>query len=302
MAKRAAILVLLALTAVVSDAAAQTRVRVTEDATTVWRANFLTIETVVSAGTVLEVLGRRGEFYEVVVPPSSGKPRLVGFVAVTRLQYLDGPPLPAAQPSTARGTQTRPVSRPVGARGAAPKTGLRGFGELGYGRFAAKQSFDAVLGQPGGVWFGGGAEFRLGPLFVDGRAERFRRTGERVFVDGGEVFKLGIPDTITVVPITFTGGYRKVRNRLSPYVGAGVGQYRYKEESSLALPSENFSQRSTSYHVLGGLEWRDASLFAAAVEFQYTAVPDALNAGVSAAFDEHDLGGFQIRVKILVGR
>jgi opacity protein-like surface antigen len=298
MAKRSAILVLLALTAVASDAAAQTHARVTEDATTVWRANFLTIETVVPAGTVLEVLGRRGEFYEVVVPPSSGKPRVVGFVAVTRLEYVDGPPLPAAQ----RGTQTRPASGPAGARRAPPKIGLRGLGELGYGQFAAKQSFDAVLGQQGGVWFGGGAEFRLGPVFVDGRAERFRRTGERVFVDGGEVFKLGIPDTITVVPISFTGGYRVSLNRVSPYVGAGIGQYRYKEESSLALPSENFSQRSTSYHVLGGLEWRDASVFAAAVEFQYTTVPDALNAGVSAAFDEHDLGGFQVRVKILVGR
>jgi opacity protein-like surface antigen len=297
MAKRAAILVLLALTAVASDAAAQTHARVTEDATTVWRANFLTVETVVSAGTVLEVLSRRGDFYEVVVPPGNGKPRLVGFIAVTRLQYLDGPPLPAAPPPTARGAQPRPASR-----GAASKIGLRGFGQLGYGQFAAKQSFDAVLGQHGGAWFGGGAEFRLGPLFVDGRAERFRRTGERVFVDGGQVFGLGIPDTITVVPITLTGGYRMLRNRLSPYVGAGIGQYRYKEESSLALPSENFSQRSTSYHVLGGLEWRDASLFAAAVEFQYTAVPDALSAGVSTIFDEHDLGGFQVRVKILVGR
>jgi hypothetical protein len=300
--KRAAFLCLLALAVLAADATAQTRVRVTDDGTTVWRANFITVETIVPAGMVLEVLRRQGEFYEVVVPPGNGKPRVVGFVSVRRVQYLDGPPLPAPQSAGPRVTPARREPTPVAARRPPPKTSFRWFGNVAYGQFTASHSFDAVLGQQGGPWFGGGGEFRSGPWFATGMGERFRETGERVFVFNDQVFKLGIADTVTVVPITFTGGYRRLGKSMSPYVGGGVGQYRYKEESAGADPAENFKDQFTSYHVLGGVEWRAGGLLGAAVEFQYTAVPNALNGGAAAAFDEHDLGGIQVRVKILVGR
>jgi hypothetical protein len=41
----------------------------------------------------------------------------------------------------------------------------------------------------------------------------------------------------------------------------------------------------------------------AAIEVEYATVPNALGAsGASAAFNKRDLGGVQVRIKILAGR
>jgi hypothetical protein len=184
-----------------------------------------------------------------------------------------------------------------------PVTAVRGFGNIGYGWFDAHKSFDAVLGQPGGFFFGAGGEFRFrNRLFVQGSLERFKRTGERAFVLDEEVFKLGIPDAVTVTPLAFTGGYRFPRRSMTPFVGGGFGRYFFTEKASFADPSENVDEQFTSYHVLGGVEWRGGGLLATAFEVQYTHVPDALDGGVAAAFNEHNLGGVEVRLKILVGR
>jgi hypothetical protein len=64
-------------------------------------------------------------------------------------------------------------------------------------------------------------------------------------------------------------------------------------------------QTFTGYHILGGAEFRAARWIGAAAEVQWATVPDALGAnenGVSAMFDENDLGGVTFRVKIVVGR
>jgi hypothetical protein len=174
--------------------------------------------------------------------------------------------------------------------------------QVGYGVFHARQSFEAVLGQTGGAWFGGGVQyqFRQGP-FVQGSVERFRRTGERVFVFDGRVFPLGIPDTVTVMPLALTVGYRLNRLPAAPYVGGGVGRYYFREESPAADPSENVDQRSTSYHAVGGIEGPIGRSVAAAIELEYASVPDALEGGAAAAFDEHDLGGIQVRVRLSIG-
>ena len=185
---------------------------------------------------------------------------------------------------------------------------IRGFADVGSTTFAATESFETILGTATGMVFGGGVEALLPKnIFVNVRASRFRKTGERVFVtETGERFGLGIPATITVTPIEFTGGYRFDRGgRFVPYGAGGVGRHRYEESSDFAIGDENVKESFTGYHVLGGAEFRVAQWIAAAGEVQWATVPDALGQdpnGVSNHFDETDMGGLTVRVKIVIGR
>ena len=143
-------------------------------------------------------------------------------------------------------------------------------------------------------WF-----FRVG-------AWRFKEAGERAVRLDNQTYKLGIPLTVTIVPVEVTGGYRfplRPRGRFVSYVGGGVSSHSYEETSSFAEGSENVSERFTGYQVLGGLEYRLHRLFGVAGEVQYTTVPDALGAGgLSAEFNEKDLGGVILRARVLFGR
>ena len=64
------------------------------------------------------------------------------------------------------------------------------------------------------------------------------------------------------------------------------------------------SAHFTSYHAVLGAELGNrASIVRLAVEGQLTTVPKAFGTtGAAGAFDEHNLGGFQLRLKILAGR
>ena len=71
----------------------------------------------------------------------------------------------------------------------------------------------------------------------------------------------------------------------------------------MAGSSETTSNlQATSYHVQAAAEWHKRGLLATAVELQYTWVPNALTGGVAGSVGERDLGGVQVRVKILLGR
>lgn len=183
---------------------------------------------------------------------------------------------------------------------------LRGFGDVGSTTFTASESFKAVLGAARGTVFGGGAEVVLPQrIFAGVRMSRFRATGERVFVFNGEQFGLGIPTTITVTPIEVNGGYRfDFGQRVVPFAGGGISWHKYEETSDFATADENVSQRLTGYQVLGGAEVRLGRWIGVAGEAQWSTVPDALGQdpnGVSAEFDETDLGGVTFRVKLVIG-
>jgi opacity protein-like surface antigen len=296
------------LAAYTTVAIAQTTARVTRDQSTIWAPGFQTVASVVKTGTVLTVVGRRGDWYEVVVPGSDrASDATTGFIFKSNVDVETGPAPSSAPPGPA--TAPPPPSgrsRPIGTRPSPDRSraiGVLGFGQFGYTRFSAHQSFAAVLGQSGGTLFGGGAEVRLGRgLFVNASIERFTDTGQRVFVLDGQVFKLGIPDTITLTPVALTTGWRFVNDRATPYVGAGIGRVFYKETSSFADATENVDARFTSYQVLGGVEFRNGWV-ATAFEVQYSRVPNAIGiGGASAAFQESNLGGLGARIKILVGR
>ncbi len=109
--------------------------------------------------------------------------------------------------------------------------GVFGFGHAGLSMWKAKDSFAAVLGSSRTPMFGVGGQVRFdGRIIVEGAVERSSKTGERVFVSEGEVFKLGIRDTVTVTPVSFTALYRQPGRRVSFYGGGGIGQYFYKED------------------------------------------------------------------------
>ena len=184
---------------------------------------------------------------------------------------------------------------------------VRGFADIGSTAFTAEQSFEAILGNKRGPVWGGGAGVVLPfPIFVDVRASRFQQTGERVFIYQGEQFNLGIPTTITITPLTLVGGYRVDRGwRVVPYGGGGIGWHRYEETSRFAEESENVDERFQGYHVLGGAELRLAAWIGTAFEAEWSTVPDALGTdpnGVSREFNETDLGGTTVRVKVVIGR
>ena len=184
---------------------------------------------------------------------------------------------------------------------------IKGYGLIGGMSFAASESFEAVLDTSSGVIFGGGAEVGLpwGGLYFGVGAWRFSEEGERVFVSGSEVFRLGIPLTIEVTPIEVTGGWRfkNVSPRLVPYVGAGWSSYAYKETSDFAEAGEDVDERYSGFHVLGGAEFKLTRWLGVGGELAWSTVPDALGSGgASRAFDETDLGGVSYRLKVSVGR
>lgn len=281
-----------------------TQARVEKDQSIVWNLSMPTPITTLGTGVVLEVVGRARDFYIVRLPASGGRPAGFGRIAVSQVAIIQGvppagPPPPGTLPSDPfADIQTTTV--PSGEQG----IGVFGFGNAGVNMWNASKTFEAVLGSSRAAMFGGGGQVRFdGRIIIEAAVERFSKTGERVFVSEGEVFKLGIRDTVRVTPVLITALYRQPLHRVAFYGGGGVGQYFFKEESDFADPAENISDRFTGYHVVAGAEFGLLEFLKAAVEVQVATVKDALGTtGASLAFGEHNLGGVQVRVKILGGR
>jgi opacity protein-like surface antigen len=185
---------------------------------------------------------------------------------------------------------------------------IGGYGMFGNITFTAKDSFDAITGTSSAPIYGGGARvgLPLGGLFFDVGAWRYHDDGERVFPFGDQIFKLGIPVRITIVPVELSGGWQfrfRKMPKFIPYAAGGLTSMSYKEESDFATDAENVDERYTGYHLLGGAEYKVMKWLGVAGEVTWTTVPDAIGKdGVSEAFGETDLGGTTFRFKITVGR
>ena len=294
------------LIAVCESVSAQTtQASVLRDQTIVWNLSMPTPITSVTAGTVLEVVGRVREFYIVRLPASGGRPTGFGRIAISQVRIVQGvaptgPPPPGMLPSDPFG-EIRTTTVPTEEQG----MGFFAFGDAGLSMWSAKDSFSAVLGTSRTPIFGVGGQVRIdGRIIVEGSVERSSKTGERVFIHDGEVFKLGIRDTVRVTPVSFTALYRQPGRRVSFYGGGGFGQYFYKEDSDFAEPGDNISERFSSYHAVFGAEFGGLTpILKTAIEVQFTNVSEALGtSGASQRFNERNLGGIQLRVKILAGR
>lgn len=222
---------------------------------------------------------------------------LWGFV----LAGLVHAPPAAAQAADAVGANAiadRPT--PAGSR-----RSVRGFVQVGWLRFSAGDSFEAVTGSAAGFVYGGGVQFGLSNgFFLQGSVERYAARGQRVFVHAGQVFALGIPHEVAITPIRLSAGYRRtLRPGLDGYVGAGGGVHLLEERAPFG-PSDGDAAagRHGSGHALFGVETPLWPWLRVGGEGQWTWAPGAIGAaGAAAAFDERDLGGFTFRVKLSVG-
>ena len=186
--------------------------------------------------------------------------------------------------------------------------GVRGFVTLGNISFNAEESFDAIFDSSSGPIFGGGGQVLLPwGIYVEVSASRFSAEGERAFVGPApdhEVFRLGIPLEVKITPLDITGGWRFRRwNRIVPYGGAGYSSYQYQETSEFSDPDEDIDERYNGFHIVGGAEYLPFRWMAIGGEVGWSSIGGALgDGGVSAAFDEDNLGGTTIRLKISIGR
>ena len=78
------------LTLVPAIALAQTTVRVTVDRATLWRAGFGSMITVVGENQVLEVVGRQGDWLEIVVPANSSQERRTALISIRQVTVVSG--------------------------------------------------------------------------------------------------------------------------------------------------------------------------------------------------------------------
>lgn len=186
-----------------------------------------------------------------------------------------------------------------------PSVSIRGAALIGYEHFLASGTFTGIFDTPGGAVYGGGGEVVVhGRFFARVDATRFNKTGQRAFDLNGQVFRLGIPLTATVVPVTFTGGYRDLLNpHVAWYAGGGAGSWSYTETSSGGDPADSVKLRAGGYLVLGGIEYRFDRWFGVGFEGQYARVPNAIGKnGLSADLGEHDLGGTSGVFRLVIGQ
>lgn len=252
------------------------------------------------SGMILEVIEATSDWYRVAPRPedAGGLKWKRGWI---RADYVE-----VVTPGTAT-TAAAAAGAAAPAQPSEPRDPLllRGFGQAGGTFFSAKDSFETILDTALGGMYGGGGQVAFGNgLFAQVGLNRFKKTGSRALVSGEQIFRLGVPHTITLTPLEATVGYRDPRGRQTvPYFGAGLGWHKLEETSPGLEATGDVDQTKIGYHLVGGAEFRLMPWIWLAGEGQWTWVPKALgDHGVSAVFEEKDLGGGTFRFKVLVGR
>jgi opacity protein-like surface antigen len=193
-----------------------------------------------------------------------------------------------------------------------PRLEFRPFAVFAVERFTASTRFEATLGSSFQPLWGGGVEMTTRRnLFVDIAISHMASSGERAFVNNGQVFRLGIPLHAELTPIELTAGYRfasmrRRRHRIIPYIGAGVGLYRYHETSDFEAESEEVGVTHAGFVAVAGAEFRVTRWIGITGDAQYTHVPGIIGGtsatSLAALAGENDLGGIAARVRVIFGR
>ena len=209
------------------------------------------------------------------------------------LLMIAAPPALDAQP------RFPPRARPAPAQ---PRIGLRGYITFATARLAAKDTFEAVA-EPQSRAIGGGVQVTniWKNAFADVGGSQLSLDGERVFVDNGRVFALGIPLEVRMRPFDIAGGWRLalMRGRVFPYVGAGLTYVQYVETSEFAGSGENVSESKAGPLVVGGIDVRVWRWISAGGDFRWRRVRGILGErGASADFGEDNAGGFNAGVRL----
>ncbi len=164
-------------------------------------------------------------------------------------------------------------------------------------------SFRAVFDSAGGMVIGAGIRVELPKnIYVEGALDYFNKGGYRVYVSGTNVVRTDIDTSISIIPFTFTGGYRfKLKPSFIPYVGGGFGRYYFKQKDRVTeLRGESSYTAHNGYHLLGGVEFRADRPISFVGELKWNTVPSAIGeGGVSKYYEEDNIGGISISFKVL---
>jgi opacity protein-like surface antigen len=171
-------------------------------------------------------------------------------------------------------------------------------GKLGYSYLIyAKDSFQTVTGSPGGIIYGGEARVDLPyGIFLNGGVDYFKKSGNRVFVSGDKVFKTDIPLSASMLSVTGGGGYQFLPDSsFSPYLGGGIGWFRYKELSQAEVPIPGFNKSKVGLYILGGVKFLKRGKLSFSFEGRWSYLPDMIGeAGVSSYYEEDNLGRISV--------
>jgi hypothetical protein len=296
---RTTLLGVLVLVVMSSAAHAQSAVRVNEDQTVIWQVGFPIPALVVNAGTILQVVSRHGDWYEVVLPTVVVPTRTTGLIAVIQVDPVDDLPIPERRQAPAGQARPRPTVK--------PKLGFRAYAIAEAEYMLANESLEALVGKStlANVGFGAEATGLHQGLFVRVAATHTSVSGSRVIVDPSKkVYSLHIPLNIEITPVEISTGWRfpvKQGDRVVPYVGAGLLLQRYKETSIPSINDADTHTTDTGLTLFVGAEI-SIKFIRIVIEGQYRTVPKTLGtAGVSEDFGEKNLGGGVLRVGFGVG-
>ena len=243
--------------------------------------------------------------------------------------------------ASAQGTAQKPPAKPVPAKAPAKPSdkaplAIRGVVSFGLTSLASSQSFDAVAGTHSKATIGLGAEIQniWKNVFAGVSYSPLSLSGERVFVDSGTVYPLGIPVDISVNSLDIVGGWRFVPKpnrakpappkpgqksaqtaaaakapqpaskvpRLVPFVGGGLSMAMYKETSQNA-GGDDVSKSASGFVFLGGVDYTLTRWIRVGGEFRYRAVSGVLGSGgVSQVYGEKSLGGYVIAARVSIGK
>jgi len=188
---------------------------------------------------------------------------------------------------------------------AAEELSFRPFLMISEEKFVATKTFEAAFGGANEFLWGGGLNITSADnYYLELSASRFKKTGTRAFYFDGQTFDLHIAQRVTITPLEMTGGYRFHKWRtILPTVGAGIGLYRYKQDSDSSTGSENVDTQHVGFIVEGGVEVRVHRWVGIAADLHYTHVSGILgDAGFSKDVGESDLGGIAGRFKVIIGK
>lgn len=201
------------------------------------------------------------------------------------------------------------VAMPAAAQplGDEPTYSIRLFGLVSAQQFAAKNTFDAIFGSKSGTFVGGGLEVvHTSGIFADIEVSRVSKSGERAFVNNGQVFQLGIPLKATLTPVDFMAGYRRPfgsEGRFVPYAAVGATSLGYRETSDFSDPGEEVDTRKVGFILAAGLEFRASRFLGISADIADTRVTGIIgDGGVSQQFGEDNLGGVAFRARVIIGR
>jgi hypothetical protein len=203
----------------------------------------------------------------------------------------------------------------------APAVAVRPYFELSRQNFSADNTFENVFGETSAPFWGVGVQAAFWKARIYGEAGLSRLTregsqldGERVFVSGNTIFKLGIPLRSVIKPWKVAGGYRfHVSPLIIPYAGLGITSYYYSEESDFATAEEKLEIDRTGSLYQFGVEVRVHRWVGVTVGFERSRVTGILgNGGLSRAYTsggldggregEDNIGGWAFQFRAVVGR